>query len=210
MAAKRAARRIAEKGRASMSQGWDVTLPTNVQVGLKQLVKEFGTPSILAFNADAPLWKPMTKVGDAEFAHVQQVNQNGAYYAARSLLRERKDDSVPARLIFVNSILGERGIGWNTAYATAKSGVQGLVAGLSQEFGQQNVTVNAISTGWMEWTPGRGPAEIGENRLLRFIPMRRFGTAEDVAPLAVLLASGAGGYLNGQVFHVDGGVSHHL
>jgi len=210
MAAKRAARKVAEMGRASISQGWDVSLPTNVQVGLRQIVKDFGTPNILVFNADAGLWKPATKVTDAEFATVQHVNQSGAYFAARSFLRERKDTNVPARLIFVTSVLAERGVGWNTVYATAKAGIEGLVAGLSQEFGPQNVTVNAIATGWMEWTAGRGPDEIGENRLLRFIPMRRFGKAEDVAPLAVLLASDAAGYINGQVLHVDGGVSQHL
>lgn len=210
MAAKRVARKVAGMGRASISQGWDVTLPTNVQVGMRQIVKDFGTPSILVFNADAGQWKPATKVTDGEFAAVQNVNQSGAYFAARSFLRERKDTEVPGRLIFITSILAERGVGWNTVYATAKSGVQGLVAGLSQEFGQQNVTVNAIATGWMEWTPGRGPDEIGENRLLRFIPMRRFGKADDVAPLAVLLASDAAGYINGQVLHVDGGVSQHL
>ncbi len=62
----------------------------------------------------------------------------------------------------------------------------------------------------MDWTPGRGPDEIGENLLMRFIPMRRFGKAEELGPMAVLLASDAAGYLNGQVFHVDGGVSQHL
>ena len=62
----------------------------------------------------------------------------------------------------------------------------------------------------MDFTPGRGPDEIGQNRLLRFIPMRRFGHAEEIAGLAVLLASDASGYLNGQVFHIDGGVSQHL
>jgi NAD(P)-dependent dehydrogenase (short-subunit alcohol dehydrogenase family) len=62
----------------------------------------------------------------------------------------------------------------------------------------------------MDWTPGRGSADIGENRLLRYIPLKRFGTAADVAGLALLLASDAAGFINGQVFHVDGGVSQHL
>jgi NAD(P)-dependent dehydrogenase (short-subunit alcohol dehydrogenase family) len=62
----------------------------------------------------------------------------------------------------------------------------------------------------MDWTTGRGPDEIGANRLMRFIPMRRFGTADEIAPLAVLLASDASGFLNGQVYHIDGGVSEHL
>jgi 3-oxoacyl-[acyl-carrier protein] reductase len=96
-----------------------------------------------------------------------------------------------------------------SAYTTAKAGVIGLSAALSQELGERG-TSNCISTGWMEWTPGRGPDELGANLLLRFIPMRRFGKAEELAALAVLLCSDAAGYLSGQVFHVDGGVSQHL
>lgn len=209
MAAKRAAKEITAAGRASYSQGWDVTLPTNVQVGLKQLNKEFGHPSVLVYNADYPLAKPFASTTDAEFARVQQVNLNGAFYAARSFVKEFEGDG-PGRLIFVNSIFGERGVEHLAAYTAAKAGVIGLSAALSQELGARNMTSNCISTGWMDWTPGRGSDEIGANRLMRFIPMRRFGRADEVAALAVLLASDASGYLNGQVFRIDGGVSEHL
>lgn len=209
MEAKRAAKDVAKLGRQSFSQGWDVTLPTNVQVGLKQVTKEFGRPSILVYNADYPLSRPLEKTTDAEFARVQQVNLNGAYYSARSFVREFPEGEA-GRLIFVTGIFGERGIENLSAYAAAKAGVLGLSAALSQELGGRNMTSNCISTGWMDYTPGRGPDEIGANLLLRYIPMRRFGQAGEVSALAVLLASGAAGYLNGQVFHVDGGVTTHL
>lgn len=209
MEAKRVARDIAALGRSSFSQGWDVTLPRNVQVGMKQLIKEFGKPSILVYNADAPFAKPIANVTDAEFAQVQAVNQSGAFYAARSFVHEL-DENVPARLIFVTSVFGERGVDNLAAYAMAKAGVEGLAFALSQELGGHGITVNCISTGWMDHTPGRGPDEIGQNLLLRFIPMRRFGSAEEVGALAVLLASDAAGYINGQVIHVDGGVMTHL
>ena len=88
MAAKRASRAVAGLGRETFSQGWDVTLPTNVRVGLRQLVKEFGVPSVLVYNADLPLAKPIDKTGDAEFANVQAVNLSGAFYAARAWVRE--------------------------------------------------------------------------------------------------------------------------
>ncbi len=209
MEAKRISREIANAGRETFSQGWDVTLPTNVQVGLKQIIKEFGHPTILVYNADVPLWKPIEKTTDADFARVHQVNLAGAFYAARSFVRELSEGAT-GRLIFVNSIFGDRGIDHGVAYGAAKAGMVGLMLGLSQELGARNTTANCISTGWMDWTPGRGPDEIGQNLLMRFIPMRRFGHAEDVGALAVLLASDAAGYLSGQVFHVDGGVTTHL
>jgi len=209
MEAKRVAKAVEGLGRKSLSQGWDVTLPRNVQVGFRQVVKEFGTPSILVFNADLSLAKPIEKVTDMEFARIQAVNQSGAFYSARTFLRELPE-GVAGRIVFVTSIFGERGIDNLSAYATAKAGVMGLSAAISQEAAARGVTSNCISTGWMDWTPGRGPDEIGQNQLMRFVPMRRFGRGDEVATLAVLLSSDAAGYLNGQVFHVDGGVGQHL
>lgn len=209
MEAKRISKAVAKLGRATFSQGWDVTLPGNVQVGLKQLIKEFGHPTTLVFNADAALAKPIEKVADADFGRTHQVNLGGAFYASRSFAKELPEGEA-GRIIYVSSLFGERGIEGISAYAAAKAGLQGLMASLSQELGRRGVTVNCIATGWMEWTPGRGPADIAQNRLLRFIPMKRFGTGADLAALAVLLAGDAGGYLSGQVFHVDGGVSGHL
>lgn len=209
MEAKRVAKAVEGLGRRSLSQGWDVTLPRNVQVGFRQVVKDFGTPSILVFNADLSLAKPIEKVTDMEFARIQAVNQSGAFYSSRTFLRELPD-GIAGRIIFVTSILGERGIDNLSAYATAKAGVIGLSAAISQEAAARGVTSNCISTGWMDWTPGRGPDEIGQNQLMRFVPMRRFGRGDEVATLAVLLSSDAAGYLNGQVFHVDGGVGQHL
>ena len=209
MEAKRIAKAVEGQGRKAISQGWDVTLPTNVQVGLKQIGKEFGKPSILVYNADAAFAKPIEKTTDTEFGRIQAINQSGAFYSARSFLKEFPEGEA-GRLIFVTSILAERGVENLTAYTTAKAGVIGLSAALSQELGARNMVSNCISTGWMDWTPGRGSDEIGANLLMRFVPMRRFGKAEELAALAVLLASDAAGYLNGQVFHVDGGVSQHL
>jgi len=209
MAAKRASKAVGDLGRKTMNQGWDVTLPTNVQVGMRQLVKEFGAPQIVVFNADLPLAKPLTATSDSEFARVQQVNQSGAFYTARSFVRQLPEGET-GRLIFTTSVLGERGAENFTAYATAKAGVVGLMLALSQELGARNITANCISTGWMDWTPGRGPDEIGQNLLMRYVPMRRFGGAAELGALAVLLASDAAGYISGQVLHVDGGLLTHL
>lgn len=209
MEAKRIAKAVEGLGRKSVSQGWDVTLPTNIQVGLKQIGKDFGKPAILVYNADAMLAKPIEKTTDSEFARIQAVNQSGAYYAARSFLKEFPEGET-GRILFITSIFAERGVENLSAYTTAKAGVIGLSTALSQELGGRDITSNCVSTGWMDWTPGRGPDEIGANLLLRFIPMRRFGKAEELAALSVLLCSDAAGYFSGQVFHVDGGVSQHL
>ncbi len=209
MAAKRASQAIAKLGRQTMSQGWDVTLPTNVQVGLKQVIKDFGHPTILVYNADLPFAKPIEKTTDMEFGRVTQVNLAGAFYAARSFLKELPDDT-PGRLIFITGPATDRGVSNMAAYSAARAGVVGLSSALSQEAALRGVTSNCITTGWMDYTPGRGPDEIGQNLLLRYIPMRRFGKADELGCLAVLLASDASGFINGQVLHVDGGLATRL
>jgi 3-oxoacyl-[acyl-carrier protein] reductase len=209
MAAKRASKQIVELGRVTFSQAWDASLGTNVQVSMRQLVKEFGAPDIAVFAGDTFVAKPIEHTSDAEFARAIQGNLAAAFHLARSFFRELPQGRA-GRLIFVTPVFVERGLSHLAAYGAAKAGILGLVRVLSQEGAPRNITVNAISTGWMDWTPGRGPDDISQNRLLRYIPMRRFGKADELGPLAVWLASDAAGFVTGQVFHVDGGLTAHL
>jgi NAD(P)-dependent dehydrogenase (short-subunit alcohol dehydrogenase family) len=81
-----------------------------------------------------------------------------------------------------------------------------LTRSLAVEYGRRNIRANVMALGWFETTPGAGPNDPQENRLLRYIPMRRFGKPEEAGPLAVYLCSDSAGYLNGQIYTVDGGV----
>src|SRR5687768_4674135 len=72
MEAKRIAKAAEAFGRKAISHGWDVTLPTNVQVGLKQIIRDFGKPSILIYNADLALAKPIEKISDSEFGRIDR------------------------------------------------------------------------------------------------------------------------------------------
>ncbi|MGI8927169.1 MAG: SDR family NAD(P)-dependent oxidoreductase [Tepidiformaceae bacterium] len=142
--ARRIAKEAALTGRRTFSQGWDVTLPVNVQVGLKQLLKEFGRPSILVFTADAPLERPLEKTTDAEFARVQQVNLHGAFYAARSFVRECVPAG-PGRIIFVTPALPQSSPPAGAAYAAARAGLVGLAAALSRELAPRAIAVHCVA-----------------------------------------------------------------
>ncbi len=113
------------------------------------------------------------------------------------------------RIVLVSSGLGERGMAGAVAYAAARHGVTGITQSLAQEVAAAGIRVNAIAPMWLETTPGVGP-NTEENLLVRYIPMRRLGRPEEIAPLAVYLASDAADYISGQVFNVDGGVMKHL
>jgi NAD(P)-dependent dehydrogenase (short-subunit alcohol dehydrogenase family) len=145
MAAKRAAREAQQLGRRAFSQGWDVTLPTNAQVGLKQLIRELGHPAVLVFNADAELEKPLEKITDTELGRVLQVNLAGAFSASRSFVRELPA-GMAGRLIYVTARFGPPSIHLS-AYAAAKSGVHGLARALASELEGRDITVNCIDAG---------------------------------------------------------------
>jgi 3-oxoacyl-[acyl-carrier protein] reductase len=197
-------------GRRGHIDVWDMRDPDAVRAGFERLVQEFGAPTVLVTAADAPYSALIEDTDDRIFRQTMGIIVEGTYYACRAFLKALPADATSARIICLTTVFGERGVDATSAYATAHGAVHNLVRALAQETGARGVTVNAIATGWMTDTPGRGPDEIGQNRLMRFIPMRRFGAPDEVAPLAVLLASEAAGNISGQILHVDGGITTHL
>ena len=195
MAAKRASRAVAKAGRQTFSQGWDVTLPTNVRVGLRQLVKEFGVPSVLVYNADLPLAKPIEKTGDAEFANVQAVNLSGAFYAARAWVRELGEGET-GRLVFVSSILGERGVN-NLSVYTRRGGVFGL-----RRRSARAAPASRDSIATAGWT---GPPPVARSRRDCCCAYPCAAAVARTEPLACCWLNAR--FLSGQVFRIDGGVS---
>jgi NAD(P)-dependent dehydrogenase (short-subunit alcohol dehydrogenase family) len=196
---------------AAHTAAWDVTDPAAVASGMERARAAIGAPGILVTACDAPLSAPIEQTDDAAYRRTMAVIVDGTYYACRAFLRGLPADLPHARIICLTTVFGERGVDDTSAYAAAHGAVQNLVRQLAQEVGARNgATVNGIATGWMKDTPGRGPDEIGQNRLMRFVPMRRFGEPDEAGPLAVLLAGESGGYISGQILHIDGGITTHL
>ncbi len=212
-------RQIQGMGRRSLDIMVDMAIGTNVQVGVRQIVKEFGPIDVLVAAPDLYLGKPADKITDADWARVVNQNLSGVFYAARGVAKEMLPRDLPedhvrnrnrGRIIAVASALGERGLANSAAYCAAKAGVQNLVRALAQEWGAHQITVNCIAPAWLEDTPGLGEPTPEVNQLVRYIPMRRPGRADEVAPMALWLASDASGYVTGQTFAVDGGLLCHL
>jgi NAD(P)-dependent dehydrogenase (short-subunit alcohol dehydrogenase family) len=138
-----------------------------------------------------------------------QLNLSGTFHACRAVGKEMiKQGS--GRIINVCSVLGERAIANAAAYCAAQGGIFNLTRALATEWGPKGITVNALAQGWMEHTPLIGDPNPEANKTVRFVPMKRAGAPDELAALAVYLASDSCGYITGQVMFVDGGLTTHL
>lgn len=213
-------KQVAALGRRSASMATDVTLGQGVQVMVRQVAKELGGIDLLVNAPDLFLGKAADATTDMEFNRVLQVNLAGTFHACRAagkeMIRQATGEGAPAagasggRIINVASVLGERAIANAAAYCAAQAGILNLTRALATEWGPHGITVNAIAQGWMEHTAAIGNPDPAANQTVRFVPMKRAGAADELAPLAVYLASDACGYISGQVLFVDGGLSTHL
>jgi NAD(P)-dependent dehydrogenase (short-subunit alcohol dehydrogenase family) len=208
--ARKVQQELTKMGRKSSTVATDVTLGAGVQVMVRQVAKEMDGIDILVSAPDLFLGKAAETTTDVEWSKVMQVNLSGTFHACRAVGKEMIKQGRGGRIINVTSVLGERAIANSVAYCAAQAGVHNLTRALATEWGPHGVTVNAIAQGWMEYTPAVGNPDPAANQTVRFVPMKRAGAADEMAPLAVYLASDASAYISGQVLNVDGGLSTHL
>ena len=139
------------------------------------------------------------------------VNLKGVFFATQAMVNHARQNSRPARIINISSVHEELPFPNFTAYCASKGGVKMLTRNLAVELGHLGITVNAIAPGAIE-TPINtkllnDPAKL--NALLQQIPLARLGQPEDVAGVAVFLASDDAAYVTGSTYFVDGGLTWH-
>jgi len=135
---------------------------------------------------------------------VLRINLNGVFYCCREAIANMRENNY-GRIINLASVIGLCGNFGQTAYAASKAGVIGFTKSLAYEGAAKGITVNAIAPGFIETEMVKEiPAEVKEKIVSR-IPMKKYGLTEDIAKLAVFLASDDAKYITGQVINVNGG-----
>lgn len=199
---------IRDVGRRSFALALDVTNPSDVDETIGTAITELGGLSVLVNNVDLVFAKPSTQVGEHEWARVLDVNLGGVFRLCRAgaaAMLERGG----GKIVNVVSMLGERGMANAAAYCAAKAGVVNLTRALSAEWARRDITVTGLGVGFLD---GSAWAEDPSNRnaLERYLPMRRLGRPEEVAPAIVYLASDESAFMTGQIVYLEGGAFSHI
>lgn len=170
----------------------------------KQIIKDFGGADILVNNAGITKDKlvPMMKVHD--FDSVVDTNLKGAFYMIKQLYPVfMKQKS--GKIINISSVSGLMGNPGQTNYSASKAGLIGLTKSVAKELASRNVNCNAIAPGFVATDMTENLSE--NNALVDHIPMKRFAQPEDIANLALFLASDQSDYITGEVIRIDGGLA---
>jgi 3-oxoacyl-[acyl-carrier protein] reductase len=183
----------------------DVTSGEDVEAAFAAVEAELGPVEVLVANAGITDDTLLLRMGEESFQRVLDANLTGAFRvakrAAQGMLRQRR-----GRLIFVSSVVGLMGSPGQANYAASKAGLVGLARSIARELGSRSITANVIAPGFIETDMTADLPEARRAEILAGVPLRRYGTAEEVAATAVFLASEGAGYLTGVVLPVDGGL----
>jgi 3-oxoacyl-[acyl-carrier protein] reductase len=157
---------------------------------------------VLVNNAGTNADNLMVFMEDKQWESVIETNLNGFFYLTKVLLTDMIMNK-KGRIINIVSLSGQKGLPGQTNYAAAKAGVIGATKSLAQEVGKKNITVNAVSPGYIRTEMTK---DLDEGQLKKLIPLNRFGTPEEVAEVVDFLASEKASYITGAVIPVNGGL----
>ena len=200
---------IRKLGRKCADFQCDVGSAAEGQKFIADTVAQFGRIDILINNAGLERNADFWNVTEADYDAVLNVNLKGLFFITQAFVRHRINAKAGGKIINISSVHEELPFPHFTAYCASKGGVKMLTRNLSIELAPFGITINSIAPGAIE-TPINtkllnDPAKL--NALLENIPLKRLGKPEDVASMAVFLASNESDYATGTTFFVDGGLT---
>ena len=204
-AAEKVASEVRAKGSTAMVAMGDVgnkaAAERVVQAGLDQ----FGAIDVLVNNAAIRPLAPFLDINEAEWQRVMNVDLNAAIWLSRLVLPAMTHKRW-GRIISFSGMTAQRGYPGASPVAVAKHAVWGLTKSLAAEFGPLGITANIISPGTF---PGDDPATTDDPKFIKLRdenPVRRLGQPDDVGAMVGYLCSEHGGFVNGQMLQINGGV----
>jgi 3-oxoacyl-[acyl-carrier protein] reductase len=169
------------------------------------IVTEFGTLDVVVNNAGITRDNLLMRMTEEHFDEVIKTNLKSVFNITKAcqkpMLKQRKGS-----IINVSSVVGVKGNAGQANYAASKAGIIGFTKSIALELGSRNIRCNAIAPGFIETEMTGALNEETVKQWREAIPLKRGGTADDVANLVLFLASDLSSYITGQTINVDGGM----
>lgn len=192
------------RGGAALAYGTDVCVPEDVRALVETVLERWGRVDILVNNAGVTRDAPFMRMRDEQWHDVLEIDLTSAFVCVQAVLpaMERRGYG---RIVNVASLAGLTGNVGQVNYAAAKAGLIALTKEMARELAPQGITVNAVAPGYIETDMISDVSERHLQWALQAIPLRRFGSPEEVASAVRFLSLPEASYITGHTLVVDGG-----
>jgi 3-oxoacyl-[acyl-carrier protein] reductase len=197
---------IGSKGGRAIAVKGDISKAAEVKQLFQETIQAFGALDILVNNAGVYSFGPLESATEEEFHRQFNTNVLGLIMATQEAVKLFADKG--GSIINIGTAASQTGAANMVLYLATKSAVDSVTRVLSKELGPRNIRVNSINPGGTETEGAHALGVIGsdfQTQLIAQTPLGRFGQPEDIAHIAVFLASDASGWLTGEILHASGG-----
>jgi 3-oxoacyl-[acyl-carrier protein] reductase len=183
----------------------DLSDAESIQTSISSTAKEFGPITVLVNNAGVTRDTLALRMKKEDWDAVLQTNLTGSFLCMQAVMQGMMKERW-GRIINIASVVGEMGNAGQANYVSSKAGLIGLTKSLAIELASRNITVNAITPGFIETDMTAVLSDDVKQKMLDRIPLKRFGKPEDIAAAVRFLASDEASYITGSVLRVNGGM----
>jgi 3-oxoacyl-[acyl-carrier protein] reductase len=199
-------KQIEERGGSAIAVVADAAKREDADALVERTKERFGRVDVLVNNAGITRDGLLVRMKDEDWDRVMDVNLRGAFMLTRAVTKALVRQKSGGRIINIASTAGAMGNAGQVNYSAAKAGLIGFTKASARELAHWSILVNAVAPGLIETDMAAAiPAEARE-ALLAQVPLKRMGTAREVAEMVGFLAGDGAAYITGQVFHVNGGL----
>jgi 3-oxoacyl-[acyl-carrier protein] reductase len=197
---------IKESGGNAIAIKADVSNYSQAQTLVKSSIEALGKLDILVNNSGITRDKLIMMMSETDWDEVLNINLKGTFNCSKAVVKHMLRNR-SGRIINITSVSGQMGNAGQTNYSASKAGQIGFTKALAREIAPRNITVNGIAAGYIDTDIWKDVPEEMRDSAIKLIPLGRKGSPQEIANVAVFLASELASYITGQIVGVDGGMA---
>jgi 3-oxoacyl-[acyl-carrier protein] reductase len=197
---------IKESGGNAIAIKADVSNYSQAQTLVKSSIEALGKLDILVNNSGITRDKLIMMMSETDWDEVLNINLKGTFNCSKAVVKHMMRNR-SGKIINITSVSGQMGNAGQTNYSASKAGQIGFTKALAREIAPRNITVNGIAAGYIDTDIWKDVPEEMRDSAIKLIPLGRKGSPQEIANVAVFLASELASYITGQIVGVDGGMA---